>query len=356
MLKRIMSLSASAKVIVGASCVVAGLSALPAMAEPFVIGVSNGYVDAWRSQMIDAMIGKNAELMAEGVTGDLVIQSGNTNVQGQISQIRALVTAGVDAILVVPSSSTALNPVLEEAQAAGILVLAVTQDVTAPTVTGVMVDQATWATQHAKWLAEMLEGQGGVVLMNGLAGAPANEERVAAVTDVFGQFDGITILNSANGDWDVVKAQQAMSSVLAAQPDIDGVWVSGAMSEGVLRALVSANPSKWPVVTGDTNLGYLRLWQTTRESKPDFETIGVMDPPALPGVAALEIAVKMLQGAKLKPELLSGPNKRSLFLPLPEGGVTADQLNALLTEHADKPNTYFIDYMLNDAAIDAFFE
>lgn len=97
-----------------------------ALSEALKIGVSNAYVDTWRAQMLDTLNKANEALVAEGVTEPLIIQSGSTNVQGQIAQIRHLINRGVDAILVLPGSQTALNPVLQEAIDEGIKVYAVT--------------------------------------------------------------------------------------------------------------------------------------------------------------------------------------------------------------------------------------
>lgn len=329
------------------------MGAHAAAAKPFKIGVSNAYVDTWRSQMLDTMKKANEAYVKDGVTEELVIQSGNTDVQGQIAQIRSLINEEVDAILVVPSSQTALNPVLEEAIDAGIKVYSITQEVSAPKVVGVMVDQAEWARIHARWLAKTLDGKGGVVVINGLAGAPASESRFAAVKEVFAESPDIQILNAANGDWDQVKAQQVMSSILAAQPKIDGVWVSGAMSEGVLRAIIAANPATWPAVTGDSNLGYLRLWQEVRKSHPDFKSLGVIDPPGLAGSAGLKIAINMLNGRELKDDALTGPFKNSLFVKLP-GSIEADALDKVLADNADKPSTYFVDHEATDEEVGAF--
>lgn len=328
---------------------------LPTAAEPYKIGVSNAYVDTWRSQLLEVLNELNEKYVAEGITSELVIQSGATNAQGQIAQIRSLVNQGVDALLVIPSSETALNLVLQEAVDSGVKVFSITQAVTEPDVIGVMVNQTKWALGHGEWLVDQLNGEGDVVLMNGLAGAPANEARVRAISGLLAENPGINVLNSANGDWDVVKAQQVTSSILAAQPDIDGIWVSGAMSEGVLRALVAANPTNWPILTGDTNLGYLRQWKKVLETNPDFVSVGVYDPPGVEATAALKIAIRLLQGKEFKDGVLEGDLANTYYIadPAPMG---ADELDAVLAEYEGRPDTYFLDYELPDEEIDALFK
>src|SRR5690606_16913560 len=83
---------------------------------PFTIGVSNGFVGSeWRTQMIQDLQDVNAELMAAGLTNELVIESADTDVPGQIQQIRNLINRGVDAIIINPNDVQALNPVIKEA-------------------------------------------------------------------------------------------------------------------------------------------------------------------------------------------------------------------------------------------------
>ncbi|BCG82118.1 substrate-binding domain-containing protein [Mesorhizobium sp. 113-3-3] len=342
------------KAAVVASVMLAG-NILAANADALKIGVSNAYVDTWRSQLLDTLNKANKPFVEKGITEDLIVQSGATNVQGQIGQIRSLINAGVNVLFVIPSSETALNPVLQEAVDAGVQVFSITQAVTSPKVYGVMVDQSKWATGHAQWLADTLGGKGDIVLLNGLAGAPANEQRVRTIAEFLKGYPELKVLNTANGDWDVVKAQQVMSSVFAAQPKIDGIWVSGAMSEGVLRALVSANPEKWPAVTGDTNLGYLRLWKKALEKQPSFRSVGVFDPPGIEATAALKIAIKLAEGRKFKDGVLEGENHNFIFVkdPAPMG---ADKLDAVLAENKDRPDSFFLDYEMPDADIEALFK
>lgn len=324
-------------------------------AKALKIGVSNAYVDTWRSQLLDTLDKVNKTYVEKGETEELLIQSGATNVQGQIGQIRALVNSGVDVLFVIPSSETALNPVLQEAVDAGITVFSITQAVTSPKVYGVMVNQTNWALGHAEWLADTLGGKGDIVQLNGLAGAPANEERIRAMADFLKKYPDLKVLNTANGDWDVVKAQEVMTSIFAAQPKIDGIWASGAMSEGVLRALMSSNLKSWPAITGDTNLGYLRLWKKVLETQPDFKTVGVFDPPASEATAALKIAIQLNHARKFKDGILEGPNKNTIFVkdPPPMG---VDQLDKYLAEFKDQPDSFFLDYVMPDAEVDALFQ
>ncbi|RPI79977.1 MAG: sugar ABC transporter substrate-binding protein, partial [Chloroflexi bacterium] len=145
---------------------------------PFTIGVSNGFVGSeWRTQMIENMQQLNQEYMDAGLTEELVIESADVDVQGQIQQISNLINRGVDAIIINPNNQTALNPVIQEAVDAGIVVIAVDQEVSAPGAINVVIDQTEWARMSARWLADQLGGAGNVVVVNGISGHPANEAR-----------------------------------------------------------------------------------------------------------------------------------------------------------------------------------
>ena len=186
----------------GAALAVLAIGA-QAQSKKFTIGVSNGFVGSeWRTQMLDNMAAINKGYMAKGLTGELVIQSADVDVQGQIQQIRNLINAKVDGIIVNPNSQTALNPVFKEAADAGIKVIAVDQEVSAPSAVNVGIDQREWARNKMEWLAKTLGGKGNIVIINGIAGHPANEARVLGEKDALAKYPNIKVLNNANGDWD----------------------------------------------------------------------------------------------------------------------------------------------------------
>jgi len=218
----------------------AGLSApLPAVAaETFTIGLSNGWVGSeWRTQMIDEAEAAAKAWAAKGVTVKTNAQSATVDIPGQIAQVRNFINQGVNAILINPSSPTAFDPIIAQAKAKGILVIATDQEVTSKDALYVGIDQKGWAMMSAEWLAKTLGGKGNIVCINGVAGHPANQMRVAGYKEVFAQYPGIKILNEVNADWDEAKGQQAMQNLLATYPNINGVWVQDGMAAGAWRAI-----------------------------------------------------------------------------------------------------------------------
>ena len=91
--------------------------------------------------------------MDQGITTELVIESADTDVAGQIQQLQNLMAKDVDAILVNPGDVNGLNATLQEALAKGIIVISVDQELNVPGVYNVGIDQKEWAkTQRNGWL------------------------------------------------------------------------------------------------------------------------------------------------------------------------------------------------------------
>lgn len=323
--------------------------------KPYTIGISNGFVGSeWRTQMLQEMENVNAEYKAEGLTTDLVVESADTDVQGQTQQIRNLINRGVDAIIINPNSPSALNPVIKEAKDANIVVIAIDQEISAPEAINVVIDQTEWARVSARWLVEQLGGQGNVVVINGISGHPANEARYNGVKEVFAQNPNIKVLNEVNANWDQATGQQKMADLLASQPAIDGVWSQDGMALGALQALVAANPEKFPVMAGEARAGYMKLWNQVKETHPDFKSFGVINPPAI-GASGIRIAVELLQGKQFKADTLKGPTSNSLYVPIP-GQVDDSNFAAELAKIANQPDSFVLDGSLTREQAQGYFQ
>jgi ribose transport system substrate-binding protein len=326
--------------------------------EPFTIGISNPFISSeYRTQMIDNLITVNQEYMDMGLTNELVIESFDTDVAGQIEQLENLINAGVDAILVNPGDAVALNQILEEAVDAGILVLSIDQEIEAEGVINVGHDQYEWARISAQWFAEELQ-EGDVVQIEGFIGHPANELRMSAVADVFENFPGINVLASESGFWDQATGQGVMSDFLAAYPNLDGYWTQDGMALGALEAVIAADPDPRPLGTGEGRVNFLRLWGEMLEQDPDFKTIAVANAPGV-NASALRIAIELLSGRELNPNALGGQYGTTLIIDVPIV-VTPENFQEVYDEYVasgDYPESYLLDgIMTTDEVIDAFFQ
>jgi len=325
--------------------------------DAFTIGVSNPFISSeYRTQMIDNLITVNEEYKALGLTTDLIIESFDTDVAGQIEQIENLINAGVDAILVNPGDAVALNQILEEAVEMGIMVFSIDQEIEAEGVINVGHDQYEWAQISAEWFAERLQ-EGNVVQIEGFIGHPANNLRMAAVADVFANYPGINVLASESGFWDQATGQQVMSDFLAAYPNLDGYWTQDGMAIGALEAVLAANPDPRPLGVGEGRVKFLQLWAEMLERDPSFETIAVANAPGV-NATALRIAVEMLIGRELNTAVLGGQFGTTIVIDVPIV-VTSANFAEVYEEYVASgayPDSYLLDgIMTRDEVIGAFF-
>jgi ribose transport system substrate-binding protein len=320
--------------------------------ESYVIGVSNGFVGSeWRTQML-----ANMEEVAQELGVELVIESGDVDIQGQTQQIQNLMNRGVDAIIVNPNDQQALNPVLEEAAEAGIVVIAVDQEVAAEGVYNVAIDQAEWARISARWVAEQMGGEGDLVLIEGFVGHPGNEDRMRGVEDVLAEYPNIEVVGRDTGMWDPATSQQVTSQFLASGINIDAVWTQDGMAEGALQAVRTARPNceDWPIMVGEARMTFMNSWAQLREECPDFSTIAVVNPPGV-GASGLRVAYEILQGGQPDPAQLSGRFGNTLYVPIP-GVITDDNFEEEYAEVEGRPASHTLDGFITQEEAAAFMQ
>src|SRR5215467_9873675 len=96
----------------------------------YVLGVSNTLVgNGWREEMICAI---KAQALASGKVSKVIVANRNGGPAEQIADIRNLISAGANIIIINPSDREALDPVIKQATDKGIVVIAVDQGVDAP--------------------------------------------------------------------------------------------------------------------------------------------------------------------------------------------------------------------------------
>jgi ribose transport system substrate-binding protein len=260
-----------------------------AQATGYKIGVSNTVQgNGWREEMVCAM---KAEALASGKVASLNIAHRNTDAAGQSEDIRNLIQAGVNAIVVNPANAEGINAAIKEATAKGIVVVAVDQAVTEPSAYILSNNQEQYAYLGAKWLFQTMGGKGAVIYMRGAAGAGADNDRDKGFKKALAENPGITVAKEVFTGWQQDQAKQQINDILASGAKFDGVWTSG-IDNVIVDAFTEAGKPLVPIVGAD-NAGFV-----TQLSKVAGLKGAAVTNPGSVGGAGVALAIQILDGKK----------------------------------------------------------
>ncbi len=242
---------------------------------------------------------------------ELITTSGDGDIAKQSSDIASLVNRKVNVLLVTSLDGNAVVPALKQAHAAGIPILAVSNE---PSEAGIALlsgfsgpDDYVQGQIAAELLHEVLGGKGGIGIIEGSPGQSTTLLRTNGLKDKLKELNsGIEILGAQTGDWNPVKAKDVAQAFLTSYGDkMVGLFAqddnSGAAAAEVFKA---AGRGDIKVVgTGGTVNGLKAI--------KDGLMYGTMDQsPTTDARQALEMAVKLAKGEAL-------PNKRNI-IPMPK--------------------------------------
>ena len=286
----------------------------------------------------------------KGWVDKLIIQNAGPDVNTQIAQIRNLIVSGVDLLLINPNSLTALNPVIEEAQEEGVLVIVYDQPIDNPDVLNVFMNSEWWMAPLTEWFCKELDYKGDVVYISGIADQTGNILRDDVVDRVLAQYPDIKLLAKANGNWDQAAAQQVMTDILASFPKIDGVLTQDGMALGVIRAFQAAG-RPLPVVTGETQVAFVKMWKEMKDSQ-GFSTFGVTNSPGAV-CTSLGIGLRLLRGGELKPEAVTDNH---VVYTRPVLQVDDDNIDDVYAEYKDWADSYYVNKWYSQEQLDELFQ
>ena len=278
----------------------------------YVIGFSNvGQVgNGWREEMICSA---KAQALKSGQVASMNIIHRDGGPADQLADVRSLIDAGVDAIVINPSSGDAINDAIEEAAAADIPVVVVDQAVTAPSAYLVSNNQEEYAYLGAKWLFEQLGGAGNVVYMGGAAGTSADNDRRAGWDRALAEFPDIAEVKTVQTDWDQATGVQQINDIFSEGLAFDGVWTSG-IDNVIVTAFKDAGQPFVPIVGAD---GSEFVQQLVNEEG----LVGALvTNPASVGGAGVQLALDLLDGKTVEKVTTFAP---ALFENASEEGKAA---------------------------------
>ena len=160
----------------------------------------------------------------------LVITDAQQDNSKQIAQIETLIRQKPSLLIVAPNERAPITEVMGKAVAAGIPVICLERDITAPNYTTFIgVDNRAIGRMAGEFIRDELsrrngELKGKVVEIRGLLGVEAQTERHEGALEVLNADPGIQIVHEAVADWLQSNARERMLEILRAEPKIDVVY------------------------------------------------------------------------------------------------------------------------------------
>jgi ribose transport system substrate-binding protein len=253
--------------------------------------ISNNFVgNDWRQQML-----RSVQIAARKppLAGRVVLKVDNveTTTQAQINSLNNIIRVHPDAILIDAGSGDALNPTIERACRAGIVVVSFDQVVSAACAFKVQADFDAMASGQGAWMVAALRGHGKILVDRGLAGAPVSRRLQDGFEAVLKKAPGIEIVGYFNGNYALGPEQAGVADLLAANPKVDGI-LSQAYGTGAMKALQEAGRPMVPITAAAFNGTALACLNI-----PNAKCILGPNPPYL-SAEALRLAVAVLDGDK----------------------------------------------------------
>ncbi len=285
---------------------------LPASAEDLsAVGVTVGNLgNPFFVQVVKGVEAKAKELGGDGVQVTAV--SADYDLAKQFSQVENFIASGVDMIVINAADPAAIEPAIRRAQEAGIVVVAVDVSAAGADAT-VQTDNIEAGQKACEYIAEKLNGEGSVVIMNGPP-VSAVVDRVNGCKEVLAQHPGITLLSdSQNGKGTREGGLEVMIGLLTANPDLDAVFTIN-------------DPQAIGADLAAKQLGRSDIFITSVDGAPDIEVALKSD--TLIEASSAQDPYKMAQMAvEVGYEILQGEQPEQATILIPADLVTRDNVD-----------------------------
>ncbi|WP_374755017.1 substrate-binding domain-containing protein [Arsenicibacter rosenii] len=188
----------------------------------YIIGFSQCTAgDTWRKSMQEGM--EREVSFYPNLT--LIHRNAHENSKLQIQQIRELVNAGVNLLIISPNEAIPITPIVEELYNKGIPVVILDRQTTSKKYTAYVGSNNLEIGRAAgHYINTLLKGNGKVLEILGTSGASPTRDRHAGFVESIAQSPGIQLIDKFHGDWEQEYVLKQLPAMLAKHPDIDLIY------------------------------------------------------------------------------------------------------------------------------------
>jgi len=278
--------------------------------KPKVIGASLlTQTHVFYQDMVEAM---QAQAAQEGFS--LRIQYAEFDSRRQNDQVETFIAQGVQAIIVAPTDSSGIKPVIAEARAKGIPVF--TADIAAhgaDVVSHIASDNERGGVLLAEYLAQHLNGKGKVGIIDHPMVASV-QDRTKGFEATLAKYPEMTIVQKVPGEGQRDKALRVTQDLLQAHPDLDAIFgINDDSALGALAAVEAAGLQEKIIIVGFD--GTPEAEKTIAEGKA-LKADAVQYPDKI-GKKTIEVIAAYMRGESVPP-----------LAPVEVGLIDAESLKA----------------------------
>lgn len=280
--------------------VLAALVAGAMLALPMSVGAEEigpvGFSISTLNNPFFVSMADGAEAMADELGVDLTIVDAGNDTAKQTSDIEDLIAKGIKVLIINPEDSAAVAPVVGDAIAAGIKIIAVDRSVDGEDVDCYIgTDNVIAGEVAGNYFLDVIGEGAKIAILEGIPGASSAIDRNQGFLNaVEGKVD---IVASQTANYDRAEGLTVTENILQAHPDIVGIIsANDEMALGAIEAVEAAGkvPGEDILITGFDAGDDAK--QAVRDGKMLFT---VEQGTVEMGRAAVETALKMMQGEEV---------------------------------------------------------
>ncbi|WP_460117983.1 substrate-binding domain-containing protein [Pseudomonas sp. H3_G09] len=224
-----------------------------------------------------------------------------TDTAGQTRIVEQMILAKVNALVIAPSDSKAMVPVIKKAVDAGITVINIDNQLDPAVVKSKNInvpfvgpDNRKGARLVGEYLAKQLKAGDQVGIIEGVSTTTNAQARTAGFKDAMDAAQ-IKVVSLQSGDWEIDKGNKVAASILSEYPDVKALLAGNdSMAVGAVSAVRAAGKAGQVQVVGYDNINAIK------PMLKDGRVLATADQfAAKQAVFGIETALKIIKGEKV---------------------------------------------------------
>ncbi|MBK5530469.1 sugar ABC transporter substrate-binding protein [Pseudomonas sp. TH06] len=224
-----------------------------------------------------------------------------TDTAGQTRIVEQMILAKVNALVIAPSDSKAMVPVIKKAVDAGITVINIDNQLDPAIVKSKNIsvpfvgpDNRKGARLVGEYLAKQLKAGDEVGIIEGVSTTTNAQQRTAGFKDAMDAAK-IKVVSLQSGDWEIDKGNKVAASILSEYPEVKALLAGNdSMAVGAVSAVRAAGKAGQVQVVGYDNINAIK------PMLKDGRVLATADQyAARQAVFGIETALKIIKGEKV---------------------------------------------------------